>query len=231
MDITCDQTGVTRHHCDQGYGQPKTDEYAFIRGKSYTLQLRWTGTNRSYEEGPDYDWCLLINGSDATGLCQGLYNTGPFIIGDSDGLLTPLTDGGPNNLTLGREVKIFVPETWLEFVHAEGDDKGEPIDQLPVFTPQDGTGKGVPIYDCPGVDFDFSIWAMAGFPRFAYVMWLGLGFALEETAPGSNVFEAAGWASLTLLEPPLDDPGVQEQASVMFSCPYYGITNAVYTCT
>ena len=92
--------------------------------------------------------------------------------------------------------------------------------------------KGVPIYDCPGVDFDFSIWTMAGFPRFAYVMWLGLGFALEETAPGSNVFDDGYGTTLTFLEPPLGDPSVQEQVSVIYTPhPYYGISNVLYTCT
>ena len=121
---------------------------------------------------------------------------------------------------------------WKEFLSKFGYDIGEPMDQLPVFTPQSGIGQGEPIYDCPGVDFSFWMGGAVGGLRVVKVKCLGLQDFAWETAPGSNVFVDGGdWIGLTLLEPPLDDPDVQEHASVIFSYPYYGITNALYTCT
>ena len=86
------------------------------RGKSYTLKLRHTGTNRSSDDGPDFDWQLLVNGSAATGLRQGLYGTGALVIEDPDELLPQLFNGDAANLAKGCEGKIIVPgvkELWV----------------------------------------------------------------------------------------------------------------------
>ena len=74
---------------------------------AYTFRLRHTGSNRA--EDPDFDWLCLINDSDATGLLNGSYGSGSYIVEDSDGLLTSLFNGDTVNLAKGRKVKIYVP--------------------------------------------------------------------------------------------------------------------------
>ena len=108
-------------HCDGGFGTQGSAEYALVKGKAYTFSLRWIGTNLGY--GPDYDWQALINDSDATGAREGLYGTGAFIVEDSHGLLTEYTDGGPNNLTVGKEGKIIVPRIVTETVATSPPDR------------------------------------------------------------------------------------------------------------
>ena len=102
-----DKTGepVIRHG-NQGYGTPKTDDYALVKGKSFTYWLKWTDTNGT---GDDFDYQFLFNDADDEGLRQGLYATGPFIIEDPDKLLTDLTHGHNGNPTLGKKGKIIVP--------------------------------------------------------------------------------------------------------------------------
>ena len=114
LHFTNDQTGITRRHCDLGYGAPDTSEYAFVKGKSYTFRLKWTGTNRSEQDGPDYDWQCLVNLSDTPGLRQGLYGTGPFIVEDPHGLLTDLHNGSDVNEADGKTFKIYVPKAEIE---------------------------------------------------------------------------------------------------------------------
>jgi len=101
--------GIIRH-CDQGFGTPGSAEYALVKGKSYTFKLRHAGTDPAYFDYPnaDYDWQCLINDSTAAGLCQGLYNTGPFIVEDPHNLLTHETQGNETNITLGKKGKIHV---------------------------------------------------------------------------------------------------------------------------
>ena len=94
-------------HCDVGFGIPGTATYALTKGKRYTFKLKWAGTTLG--DYPDYDWCCLINEATDTGLCQGLYDTGPFIVEDPDGLLTFETHGDDENITLGKEGTIIVP--------------------------------------------------------------------------------------------------------------------------
>ena len=111
LHVTCDKTGkgIIRH-CDQGFGTPGSAEYALVKGKSYTFKLRHAGTDPAYFDYPnaDYDWQCLINDSTAAGLCQGLYNTGPFIVEDPHNLLTHETQGNETNITLGKKGKIHV---------------------------------------------------------------------------------------------------------------------------
>ena len=114
VHFTNDQTGITRHHCDQGYGTPKTDFYSFVKGRTYTFTVVWTGTNRG-DPGPDYDYQFLIDGSDSPGVRLDSFG-GAYIIEDPDQLLTHLTDGGPVNPTLGRVMKLIVPKNSVEFI-------------------------------------------------------------------------------------------------------------------
>jgi hypothetical protein len=109
-------------HCDGGFGTPGSAEYALVKGKAYTFSLKWVATNLgSY--GPDYDWQAKINDSTAEGAYSGLYGTGPFIVEDSHGLLTEYTDGGPNNLTVGKEGRIIVPKIVTETVATSPPDR------------------------------------------------------------------------------------------------------------
>jgi len=103
-------------HCDGGFGTPGSAEYALVKGKAYTFSLRWIATTLGAY--PDYDWQAKINDSTAEGAYSGLYGTGPFIVEDSHGLLTEYTDGGPNNLTVGKEGRIIVPKIVTETVAA-----------------------------------------------------------------------------------------------------------------
>jgi len=106
-------TNVIRH-VDDGFGTPGSNEYALVKGKEYTYQINWVATNPEDANYPqaDYDWQALINDSSATGIREGLYNTGRFIVEDPDDLLTSF--GGASGITTvnypkGKEGKIIVP--------------------------------------------------------------------------------------------------------------------------
>jgi len=77
----------------------------------------------------------------------------------------------------------------IEYVHAEGRNKGRPMDYLPIFTPQDGKGKGPPIYDYPKIDLSFSLSSAnrAGI-RSITMKYLGSRYTLTETVKGSFAF-------------------------------------------
>ena len=228
MHVFDAQTGRKLRHCDEGFGTPGTKEYALVKGKTYTFKIKHVGTNRSDDDGPDYDWQCLINGSADAGLREDLHNTGPFIVEDPGDLLTQLYNGSDVNAAAGKEGKIIVPK--IEFVHAEGEDEGEPMEQLPVFTPQHGIGMGPPIYDIPGHDLSFALSPAnpAGL-RSVTVTHLSSTYTLTETVQDSLTF-ANGTASLTLSGALLDDPNVQERISASITVLSLGITNAVYPC-
>ena len=119
----------------------------------------------------------------------------------------------------------------IEFVHAEGEDIGEPMAFLPVFTPQTGIGQGEPIYDCPNVDLSFTLSATneAGL-RSASMTYLGIPYTLTETAQGSFAFINDA-ASLTLSGAFQGDPTILEEwGSASVTIAALGITNAVYPC-
>ena len=74
---------------------------------AYTFRLRHTGSNRV--EGPDFDWCCLIDDSDAAGPRQDRYGSGGvYVIQDPDELLNESFNGDTVNLAKGRKVKIHV---------------------------------------------------------------------------------------------------------------------------
>jgi len=118
----------------------------------------------------------------------------------------------------------------LHYVHAEGDDEGEPMTYLPNFTPQDGKGKGPPIYDCPRADllFTLSPTDVSGI-RTVFVRYLGGLYALVETVPGSLVFTDS-IVRLALSDPMADDSCSRKWTSTSVTIPVLGITNAVYPC-
>jgi len=95
------------NHCDLGFGTPGTADYALVQGKAYTFSLLHTGSVLPVWD--DYDYCALVNGSDAPGLRQGLYGTGPFFVEDPGELLTPLTHGHDGDPTLGKTGKLHIP--------------------------------------------------------------------------------------------------------------------------
>jgi len=118
----------------------------------------------------------------------------------------------------------------IEFVHAEGEDEGQPMAHLPVFTPSDGIGKGEPVYDCPGSDLAFTLSPTnAAGLRSAAVTYLGASCALTETAPDS-LFFTNGASCVTLSGALLADTNVQEWVSASVTFPALGVTNAVYPC-
>ena len=119
MQFTNDDTGVTRRNCNLDYGTPFSAEYGFVKGRSYTFKLQWTDTNRSAQDGPDFDWQCLINDSDTTGIIQGLYGTGPFIVEDPDELLTQLFNGDDIDYAEGRVGKIIVPGIRLKTAYSD----------------------------------------------------------------------------------------------------------------
>jgi hypothetical protein len=118
----------------------------------------------------------------------------------------------------------------IEFVHAEGEDEGQPMAHLPVFTPSDGIGKGEPVYDCPGSDLAFTLSPTnAAGLRSAAVTYLGASCVLTETAPDS-LFFTNGASCVTLSGALLADTNVQEWVSASVTFPALGVTNAVYPC-
>jgi len=116
-------------HCDDGFGTPGSAEYALVKGKAYTFSLRWIDTN--LDEGPDYDWQALINDSDETGACEGLYGTGAFIVEDSYGLLTEERHGDEFDITIGETGRIIVPK----------------VEALDVTSPKSGTSGNPPPFE------------------------------------------------------------------------------------
>jgi hypothetical protein len=104
------------HHVDDGFGTPGSKEYALVKGKEYTFKIEWVATDPEHENYPeaDYDWQALINNSDAEGERQGLYDTGVFFVEDPDNLLTSMTNGGADNLTIGKEGKIVIPKVDID---------------------------------------------------------------------------------------------------------------------
>jgi len=235
MHITDVATGRTRRHCDLNFGQPGTNEYALVKGKEYKFTLKWIATNLPDPPGPDYDWCCLIDDSIVPGLRFDRYNGYPYIVEDPDNLLTELTHGedpifggGNHDRTLGKEGRIIVPK--VEVVQAEGENEGEPMKYLPIFTPQHGIGQGEPIYDCPDVDLTFVLSSanVAGI-RSVDMTYLGVSYLLTETAQDSLAF-TDGTTSLTLSDTLLDDLNEQGWVSASVTVPTLGITNAVYPC-
>ena len=75
---------------------------------AYTFRLRHTGTNRV--EGPDFDWCALVDDSDQPGPRQDRYGTGGiYVVKDPDYLLHSLFSGDVVNLARDRTCTIQVP--------------------------------------------------------------------------------------------------------------------------
>ncbi|MFA7054439.1 MAG: hypothetical protein WC328_15610 [Kiritimatiellia bacterium] len=136
--------------------------------------------------------------------------------------------GGAAGISCSASLKMTA---WsVEFVHAEGEDEGVPMSHLPVFTPSDGIGKGEPVYDCPDSDLAFALSPTnAAGLRSAAVSYLGVSYALTETAPDSVAF-TNGTVALELSGALLADTNVQEWVSASFTVPVLGITNAVYPC-
>ncbi|MCL1922178.1 MAG: hypothetical protein FWG50_14085 [Kiritimatiellaeota bacterium] len=121
----------------------------------------------------------------------------------------------------------------IALVHAEGEDIGEPMAFLPVFTPQDGIGHGEPIYDCPGADLSFDLpSADASGLRSVAMTYLGFRRILTETAPDSLAF-ANSDANLALFKsaPFYPDGKLSWDTFVAaVAVPALGITNAVCFC-
>ncbi|MCK5529297.1 MAG: hypothetical protein KAI74_06405, partial [Kiritimatiellae bacterium] len=108
-----DGNNATVHHVDDDFGVPGSAEYALVKGNEYTFKINWIATDPEYENYPeaDYDWQALINDSASNGVRQGLYDTGAFIVEDPDALLTSVTHGDAENLTIGKEGKIIIVPT------------------------------------------------------------------------------------------------------------------------
>ena len=98
-------TNVIRH-VDDGFGTPGSNEYSLVKGKEYTYKIDWVDHNKDYF---DYDWQALINDLSVSGLYDGLYNTGKFIVEDPEHLLTTLYNGSEINEADGLEGRIIVP--------------------------------------------------------------------------------------------------------------------------
>ena len=112
-------------HCDDGFGTPGAAEYALVKGKAYTLSLKWGASDPAYTgtPKPDYDWQALINDSDEAGAREGLYGTGAFIVEDSYGLLTEETHGNEFDITIGETGRIIVPKIVTETVATSPPDR------------------------------------------------------------------------------------------------------------
>jgi len=117
----------------------------------------------------------------------------------------------------------------IDYVHAEGADIGKPMSGLPIFTPQDGTGKGQPIWVPPATTLSFALPPLRrSAPRATVMTYLVKQYTVIETSPNSLVFTNSE-ASL-VLDSLLNDPNVQKQVNASVTIPALGITNATYTC-
>jgi len=80
-------------------------------------------------------------------------------------------------IAIGIAIYCYSRNTGIEFVHAEGEDVGEQMPFLPVFTPQSGIGQGEPIYDSPSVDLSFLLSPPSGEGiRSVSVTYLGVSY-------------------------------------------------------
>jgi hypothetical protein len=137
--------------------------------------------------------------------------------------------GQPYELSVSSN-QIFT--AWdIEFVHAEGEMAGLPMGELPIFTPYSGTGKGVPIYDCPAPDLTIALATSqdTNVLSSASMTYLGIQYSLSETSPGSLRFTNE-FASVEVSGSILTDTNVVEALTAFVSVPLAGITNAVYSC-
>ena len=126
FEVSEEATGRTVvRHCDDGFGTPGSAEYALVKGKAYTLSLKWGASDPAYTgtPKPDYDWQALINDSDEAGAREGLYGTGAFIVEDSYGLLTEETHGNEFDITIGETGRIIVPKIVTETVATSPPDR------------------------------------------------------------------------------------------------------------
>ena len=180
---------------------------------------------------------LLVCGRTATNGVNGV----SFLSGDDSDLFVEAVSNGTATLKysytgtgdaagLSCSASLKMTAWGIEFVHAEGDYAGQPMDELPVFTPCSGTGKGVPIYDSPNADLTVSFTSTNALGiRSATVTYLGNLFAVTETDQGSRLFTNAMIAA-SVSDTMLADANVQEWLSISLDMPTLGITNAVYTC-
>jgi len=175
----------------------------------------------------------VTNGAGGVSFLAGP-DTGLHVEAVSNGVAT-LTyafagDGEAWGLTCSAALKMTA---WsVEFVHAEGDEIGQPMGGLPIFTPCSGAGKGMPIYDFPGPDLTV---AFAAAPntnglRSAALTYLGTQYAVIETAPGSLLFTNDA-VSVLFSDTLLADTNVVEAVTATVTLPILGITNAAYSCS
>jgi len=141
FDVFNEDKEVVRH-VDENFGIPGSREYALVKGKKYTFKIKWVATDPAYQLYPlaNFDWRALINGSSATGVREGLYSTGMFIVEDPDNLLTSFTYGAFTDLTLGKEGRIIVPKVDLD---ADFDRDGDYDDHD---DPDEHTSPGVLVF-------------------------------------------------------------------------------------
>jgi len=138
----------------------------------------------------------------------------------------------PNNVEFnGNATLTCMSMVVVEFVHAEGGDVGQPMNDLPVFTPSLGTNAGMPVYDNPDEDLILEI--SGAFSSNAVdsmdVTYLGNLYATSETGIDTLSF-TNGTITVTLADAPLADTNVQEYLDATVSMLSCGITNAPYEC-
>lgn len=125
-----DDNKAVVQHVDDDFGMPGSKKSSLVKGKEYTYKIKWIATDPAYQFYPlsNYDWQALINGSTATGVREGLYGTGRFIVEDPDNLLTYITHGNETDITIGKEGTIIVPKVDLDIWNGGGNlDNGEAV--------------------------------------------------------------------------------------------------------
>ena len=207
----------------------------------FTLSLDGTaGAVRIWATGSpgSGDTPLLVSGQTVTNGVNGADfaeygDTVLFIeaLSNTTATLTYRYRGTSDAAGIACEASLKMTAWSIEFVHAEGSEVGQPMDELPIFTPCSGTGKGVPIYDCPAPDLAvaFSSTNAAGI-RSATMTYLGTQFTLSETAPESRLFTNSA-VSASFSDTLLADSNVVETVTATVTLPALGITNAIYACT
>lgn len=119
----------------------------------------------------------------------------------------------------------------VEFIHAEGEKEGEPMEYLPVFTPASGKNAGIPIEDIPDTDIElaFSIIPTTEQIDTASLKYLGLEYEVEETGLDTLLFsDTNDVIFIAIDEAPIGDTNVLERLSCTINCATLSVTNAVY---
>ncbi|MDR1190982.1 MAG: hypothetical protein LBK60_04860 [Verrucomicrobiales bacterium] len=127
-------------------------------------------------------------------------------------------DGGDNNHAL-----LLMP---IEINHADGDEIDQPMKYIPQWFPNDGVGKGEPVFDTPT-----PVFTMQSIGATMQISLLGSQYLLNRNTNNLLLYENSNMGvSVLLNQEPLADTNVLETLTASVSMPLQEIQNSRYIC-